>query len=109
MPMSGIRLSVRLTTSAANFARPCEQSSVCRTEATQADHCECLTIRFSRLRITVQDQPGTSGRLLSDLRYTLMDADVRRCVRLGMRLPRSICLRVKCRAGESPPWANETS
>ena len=44
------------------------------------------TYGFSELRITVQDQPGTSGRLLSDLRCTPMDVGVRGCIRLGMRL-----------------------
>jgi hypothetical protein len=44
------------------------------------------TFRFSGLRITVQDWPRRSTWLLSDPRYTLMDAGVRRCMRLEMRL-----------------------
>jgi hypothetical protein len=47
---------------------------------------ELPTFRFSGLRITVQDRLGTSGCLLSDLRHRPMDAGVRRCMRLGMRL-----------------------
>jgi hypothetical protein len=45
------------------------------------------TFRFSGLRITVQDRPGRSLDLLSGLRNTPMDAGVRGCMRLGMRLP----------------------
>jgi hypothetical protein len=44
------------------------------------------TFRFSGLRITVQDRPQRSVWLLSDLRYTPMDAGVRGCMKLGMRL-----------------------
>jgi hypothetical protein len=44
------------------------------------------TFRFSGLRITVQDWPWWSTCLLSDRRYTPMDADTRRCTRLQMRL-----------------------
>jgi len=44
------------------------------------------TFRFSGLRITVQDQPQRSPCLPSGLRYTPIDADVRRCMRLEMRL-----------------------
>jgi hypothetical protein len=42
--------------------------------------------RFSGLRITVQDRPRRSLWLLSGLRCTPMDAGVRRCMRLEMRL-----------------------
>ena len=38
----------------------------------------------------MQDQPRRSACLLSGLRYTLMDAGVRGCMRPGMRLPASI-------------------
>jgi hypothetical protein len=51
------------------------------------------TVRFSGLRITTQDWPRTSPCLLSDLRCTHIGAGVRACMRLGMRLLRSICAR----------------
>jgi hypothetical protein len=54
------------------------------------------TFRFSGLRITVQDRPRKSNCLLSDLRYTPIDAGVRRCMRLRMRL--------RCAAGSLPIW-----
>ena len=38
------------------------------------------TFRFSGLRITIQDRPWKSFSLLSDLRYTPMDAGVRGCM-----------------------------
>ena len=44
------------------------------------------TFRFSVVRFTVQDRPRRSVWLLSDRRYTPMDAGVRRCMRLEMRL-----------------------
>lgn len=47
------------------------------------------SIRLSGLRITVQDRPRWSRCLLRDLRYTQMDAGVRRYMRLGMRLLQS--------------------
>jgi hypothetical protein len=56
-----------------------------RTAASSAP----LTFRFSGLRITVQDSPRGSLRLLSKLRCTPMDAGVRGCMRLEMGLPRS--------------------
>jgi hypothetical protein len=52
------------------------------------DEGELLTFRFSGLRISVQDWPRRSIRLLSDLGCTPIDADVRRCMRLRMRLSR---------------------
>ena len=48
------------------------------------------TFRFSGLRITIQDRPWKSFSLLSDLRYTPMDAGVRGCMRLEMRLCRAV-------------------
>jgi hypothetical protein len=48
------------------------------------------TFRFSGLGITMQEWPWTSPCLLSDLRCTHMDAGVRACMRLEMRLLRSI-------------------
>jgi hypothetical protein len=45
-----------------------------------------LSFRFSGLRITVQDWPRRSACLLSGLRYTPIDARVRGCMRLRMRL-----------------------
>ena len=47
-----------------------------------------VTFRFSGLRITVQDWPQWSICLLSELGYTPIDAGVRGCMRLGMRLKR---------------------
>lgn len=47
---------------------------------------ELPTFHFSGLGITVQDGPQRFLRLLSDLRYTLIDAGARGCMRLGMRL-----------------------
>src|SRR6476661_3547377 len=53
-----------------------------------------LSFRFSGLRITVQDQPCWYSSLLSELRYTPIDAGVRGCMTrnetgqtLGVRLP----------------------
>jgi hypothetical protein len=61
---------------------------------------ELPTFRFSGLRITVQDEPQRSLCLLGDLRYTHMDADVRGCMRLGMRLLRPV-LPAACSPGRS--------
>jgi hypothetical protein len=47
---------------------------------------ELPTFRFSGLGTTVQDRPRRSLWLLSGLRCTPMDAGVRRCMRLEMRL-----------------------
>jgi hypothetical protein len=49
---------------------------------------ELPTFRFSGLRITVHDRPWWSPCLLSDRRDTPMDAGVRGCMRLEMRLLR---------------------
>ena len=46
--------------------------------------------RFSGARITVQDRPRSSTCLFSGPRCTPIDTDERGCMRLGMRLPRSI-------------------
>jgi hypothetical protein len=48
---------------------------------------ELPTFRFSGLRITVQGRPRRSPWLVSSWWYTLMDAGVRGCMRLRMRLP----------------------
>jgi hypothetical protein len=47
---------------------------------------ELPTFRFSGLRMTVQDRPGRSCCLLSDVWCTPMDAGARGCMRLEMRL-----------------------
>jgi hypothetical protein len=52
------------------------------------------TFRFSGLRITVQDRPRRSLSLLSDVRWTPIDAGVRGCMRLQMRLAGSVRLPV---------------
>src|SRR5919109_35909 len=49
---------------------------------------ELPTFRSSGLRNTVQDWPRSSTRLLSDLRWTPIDAGVRGRMRPGMRLLR---------------------
>ena len=48
------------------------------------------TFRFSGLRIAVRDRPLRSMCLLSELWCTPIDAGVRRCMRLQMRLDGSI-------------------
>ena len=47
--------------------------------------------RFSGLRITMQGWPQRSRCLLTSLRDMPIDAGVRGCMRLEMRLPRSTC------------------
>ena len=66
----------------------------------QRDHIRCSevvvrggveppTFRFSGLRITVQNRPRWSAYLLGGQWYTPIDAGVRSCMRLEMRLARS--------------------
>jgi len=50
-----------------------------RAKAQDAE-CPLRKIIFSVVRITVQDRPRRSLSLLSDRRYTPMDAGVRRCM-----------------------------
>ena len=74
------RLAPRACTKIGNYA----------SELVVRGGVEPPTFRFSGLRVTVQDRPRRSLWLLRDVGYTLMDAGVRECMRLQMRLSRSV-------------------
>ena len=74
--LHGLSRSENPQTSTAILARPCSLLYFAAVP----------TFRFSGLRITVHDGPQRSTCLLSDPQCTLLDAGVRGCMRLQMRL-----------------------
>jgi hypothetical protein len=66
------------------MAKHCQRE--CKNQLSSDRRRVDRTICFSGLRIIVQDWPQRSRCLLSDLRYMLIDAGVRGCMRLVMRL-----------------------
>src|SRR5689334_1234495 len=71
---------------ASRASREIDRSAFALVRVVVRGGVEPPTFRFSGLRITVQDRPQRSACLLSRPRYTPMDAGVRGCTRLEMRL-----------------------